>query len=91
MAKYKVAIIGSTGRGDYGHGLDAVWKDFDDCEVVAVADSDPQGRDKAIPRTGAAKGYADYREMLEKERPQIVAVCPRWVDQHREMMLACAE
>jgi len=91
MAKYKVAIIGSTGRGDYGHGLDAIWKDFDDCEVVAVADSDPQGREKAIPRTGAARGYADYREMLEKERPQIVAVCPRWIDQHRDMMLACAE
>jgi predicted dehydrogenase len=29
--------------------------------------------------------------MLEKEKPQIVAICPRWVDQHREMALACAE
>ncbi len=38
MAKYKVAIIGSTGRGDYGHGIDSPWKDLPDCEVVAVAD-----------------------------------------------------
>jgi len=91
MAKYKIAVIGSTGRGDYGHGLDSVWKDFPDCEVVAVADSDPAGLEKAIPRTAAARGYADYREMLDKERPLIVAVCPRWIDQHREMMLACAE
>lgn len=91
MAKYKVAIIGSSGRGDYGHGLDAVWQHFDDCDVVAVADQDAVGLQKAEARTGAAKGYRDYREMLDKERPQIVAVCPRWTDQHRDMVLACAE
>ncbi len=89
--KHKVAIIGSTGRGDYGHGLDGVWKTLPECEVVGVADADAAGRAKAIERTGAARGYADYREMLDKERPQIVAVCPRWVDQHRDMALACAE
>ena len=91
MAKYKVAIIGSTGRGDYGHGLDSVWQKFDDCDVVAVADQDAAGLQKAVARTGAAKAYADYRQMLDKERPQIVAVCPRWTDQHRDMVLACAE
>lgn len=89
--KHKVAIIGSTGRGDYGHGLDGVWKTLPECEVVGLADADAAGRAKAIERTGAARGYADYREMLDKERPQIVAVCPRWVDQHRDMALACAE
>ena len=29
--------------------------------------------------------------MLEKERPQIVSVAPRWLDCHRDMVLACAE
>jgi predicted dehydrogenase len=29
--------------------------------------------------------------MLEKERPQIVSVAPRWVDCHRDMVVACAE
>jgi predicted dehydrogenase len=91
MAKYKVAIIGSTGRGDYGHGLDAVWQTFDECEVVAVADQDAAGLQKAVARTGAARSYADYRQMLDKERPHIVAVCPRWTDQHRDMVLACAD
>lgn len=91
MARYKVAIIGSTGRGDYGHGLDTVWQKFDDCEVVAVADQDADGLLKARTRTGAARAYADYGQMLAKERPQIVAVCPRWTDQHRDMVLACAE
>lgn len=91
MAKTRVAIIGHTGRGNYGHGLDSVWKQFDDIEVVAVSDPDEAGRTAAIKRTTAQRGYASYREMLEKEKPEIVAVCPRWVDQHREMALACAE
>lgn len=91
MAKYKVAVIGSTGRGDYGHGLDAIWQSMPQCEVVAVADQDETGRQKAMARTGAVRSYADYREMLSKEQPQIVAVCPRWIDQHRDMVLACAE
>lgn len=91
MPSYRIAIMGSTGRGDYGHGLDTVWKEFSNCEVVAVSDPVDTGLAKAIARTGAGKGYSEYREMLDKERPDIVAVCPRWIDQHREMMLACAE
>lgn len=91
MPKYKIAIIGSTGRGDYGHGLDEPWKTFDNCEVVATADPVEAGRQKAMARNGSARGYADYREMLDKERPNIVVVGPRWIDQHRDMALACAE
>lgn len=91
MASHKVAIIGSTGRGDYGHGLDAVWQHIEACEVVAVADENEAGRAKAMTRTGAARSYSDYHEMLQKEKPSIVAVCPRWIDQHRDMVLACAE
>jgi hypothetical protein len=26
---YNVAVIGHTGRGDYGHGLDVVWQALD--------------------------------------------------------------
>lgn len=91
MPKYKVAIIGSTGRGDYGHGLDEPWKMIDNCEVVATADPVEAGRQKAMARNGSVRGYADYREMLDKERPNIVVVGPRWIDQHRDMALACAE
>lgn len=87
---YHVAVFGRTGRGDYGHGLDVVWRDVPGVEVVAVADPDPAGRAAAVKRTGAARDYADYRELLEKERPQVVSVAPRWLDCHHEMVLACA-
>jgi predicted dehydrogenase len=91
MERIKVAVIGSTGRGDYGHGLDVAWKAVPECEVVAVSDDDDAGRTKAQQRTGAARAYADYREMLDRERPTIAAVAPRWIDRHCDMALACAE
>jgi len=88
--KYRVAVIGRTGRGNYGHGLDVVWKDIDRAQIVAVADEDAKGRASAAKRLGAPKAYADYREMLEKERLQIVSVAPRWLDCNHDMVLACA-
>ncbi|MFM7864086.1 MAG: Gfo/Idh/MocA family protein, partial [Planctomycetaceae bacterium] len=32
--------------------------------------------------------YADYKTMLAEQRPEVVAIGPRHVDQHREMLLA---
>ena len=87
---YRVAVIGRTGKGNYGHGLDVVWKALDNVQIVAVADEDDKGRAAAAARLGAAHAYADYRQMLDKERPQIVSVADRHVDQHRDMVVACA-
>lgn len=89
--KYRVAVIGHTGRGDYGHGIDVVWKEMSQCELVAVADADEGGRQQAVSRLGKVKPYASYLEMLEREKPDIVSICPRWIDQHRDMVIAAAE
>jgi predicted dehydrogenase len=89
--KYRVAIIGSTGRGDYGHGHDVAWKEVSRAEIVALADDDEKGRAAAVERTGAKTAYADYRAMLDKERPAIVSICQRWIDRHHEMAMACVE
>ncbi len=88
--KYRVGIIGCTGKGDYGHGLDKVWAGVARTEVVAVADENQAGLEAAKKTTGAKRGYDDYREMLAKEELDIVAVAPR-MDLHRDMVLACAE
>lgn len=88
---YRIAVIGRTGKGNYGHGLDLVWKAIDNVEIVAVADEDAKGRAAAAERLKAKNAYADYRQMLAKERPHIVSVADRWLDQHRDMVLACAE
>ena len=89
--KYRVGIIGHTGRGNYGHGLDTVWLEVPGVEVVAVADADEPGLAAAVKRTGAAKGYAEYRRMLDEVKPDLVSIGPRWIDQHRDMVVAAAE
>ncbi|MCA1686505.1 MAG: Gfo/Idh/MocA family oxidoreductase [Planctomycetia bacterium] len=88
---YRAAVIGRTGRGDYGHGIDVALLDQPKLKVVAVADDDPKGRAAAARRLGVDRDYADYRAMLDREKPQFVAVAPRWLDSHREMAVACAE
>ncbi|MHB8901710.1 MAG: Gfo/Idh/MocA family protein [Thermoguttaceae bacterium] len=89
--KYRVAVIGHTGRGTYGHGLDRVWQDIPETRVVAVADADPKGLAGSVEALGDVKGFADYREMLTAVKPDLVAVAPRWLDQHRDMVVAAAE
>jgi len=41
--KLKAAVIGHTGRGDYGHGLDIIFYDRPNIELVAVADAHQVG------------------------------------------------
>lgn len=91
MAKYRVAVIGHTGRGNYGHGLDTVWLELPQCEIVGVADADEKGRQQAAQRLKAPAAFADYRELLDKLKPDVVAIGPRWLDQHRDMCLAAIE
>lgn len=89
--KWRVCIIGHTGHGNYGHGIDIVWKSIPGAEVLAVADPVADGAAKAAKRTGAAHCYADYREMLRKEKPDVVSIGPRWLDQRVAMVEAVAE
>ena len=86
--KLRAAIIGHTGHGDYGHGLDLIFNGRENITVVAVADPDEAGRAKAAARAGALRSYARYGEMLEQEKPQLVAVAPRWTDEHHDMAMA---
>ena len=86
--KLRVAVIGHTGRGNFGHGLDTVWLRLPETEIVAVADANAGGLARAKKRLKVEMGFADYRKMLPAVRPDIVAVCPRQPDQHRDMALA---
>jgi predicted dehydrogenase len=90
-AKYRVGVIGHTGRGDYGHGLDIVWLNLPEVEIVGVADADNGGRAAAAKRLGVKQAFADYRKLLDEAKPDIVSVGQRWLDQHCEMVVAAAE
>ncbi len=89
--RFRVAVIGETGRGNYGHQIDTAWLTVPEAEVVAVADTNAEGRAQAARRLSVDQTFADYRKMLDVVRPDIVAIGPRWIDQHRDMAVAAAE
>ncbi len=90
-SKLRVAIIGHTGRGNYGHGLDTMWLKIPAVEIVAVADADDKGLKAEMKKLGVEKGFADYHAMLAEVKPDIVAIGPRHLDQHRDMLLAAIQ
>ena len=86
MAKYRVAIIG-TGRmggliedeltsnqfsSPYGHY--PAYEAIVETEVVAVANRSQERLTRFSERFGCDNTYLDYREMIEKEKPDIVSV-----------------
>ena len=73
----RVAIVGHTGRGNYGHYLDEAFASVDGARIVAVADQDEAGRQAAMAKTGAPADYADYQEMLDRDRPDITVFATR--------------
>ena len=86
MVMYRVGLIGA-GRKGTQHAL--AYMVDNRTEVVAVADTDLENLELFHKRTGIT-AYADYREMLEKERIDIAApILP--VSANPDVVIACAE
>lgn len=86
----RVGVIGHTGRGNYGHALDTVWLRINGADVVGVADPDEAGRQRALQRLKAKRGFQNHRQLLKAREPEFVSICPRYADQHADMMVDCA-
>jgi hypothetical protein len=52
--RYKAAIIGRTGGGDYGHGFDTIFEGIENVSVEAIADENEAGLAKAAQRSKTA-------------------------------------
>ncbi len=89
--QWRVGVIGHTGRGDYGHGLNTVWLSLPEARIVGLADADPKGLELAQRKLNAEFVSSDYRDMIRTTQPEIVAICPRHIDQRREMILAAID
>lgn len=91
--RYRIAVVGATKRGNYGHSVDTGWNRIENAEVVGVADADEAGRRAAANRLGvdAAATFADVPTMLDTVKPDVLSVCPRWIDQRHAMILAAVE
>ena len=86
MSKYRIAIIG-TGRmggliddeltpnqfsSPYGHY--PAYQYIPETEVVAVANRGTERLKRFSKRFGCTNTYLDYREMIEREKPDIVSI-----------------
>ena len=96
MDALRVAAIGRTGRGDWGHAIDELWAGVDGVQLVAVADESEEGLAKAVVRnkldaSRPGVAFRDWRQMLADVKPDIVAICMRQIDCHAEMAIAAAE
>ena len=87
----RVGVIGSSGKGDYGHGLDTAFEGVEGAMVVAVADDKAAGRDRVAKKLGVSRAYAEYTRMLKREKLDIVCVAPRWHNERVAMVTAAAE
>ncbi len=85
--RLKAVVIGHTGRGDYGHGLEGIFNNRAGIELAGLADPDADGRAKTAAKIGAPRQYADYRQMLAREKPDLVSLGMRQADQHHQIAL----
>jgi len=80
--KLKVGIIGCGGRGNaHAQG----YKASNDVEIVACADPVREKAEAMAEKFGIPHIYEDYRQMLDKEKPDIVSVCT-WTGLHARMI-----
>jgi predicted dehydrogenase len=84
--KYRAAIIGG---GSIGGAHVQGYTKTASIELVACADNDPEKGNAFAARHGIHKVYTDYRQMLDRERPDLVSVCT-WHPLHAEMTIAAA-
>jgi predicted dehydrogenase len=83
---------------DGGHSLEwvpgavaSVCQAIPRVELVAVCDLVPELVQRLRERWDIPAGYTDYREMIERERPDIVAIVTSWGSSHGEIAGAVAE
>ena len=89
--QHRAVIIGHTGHGDYGHGMDIALTHRPEIPVVGLADPDEKGRAIAGKRANAQRLYADYRDMLVTEKPTLAICGPRWDEEHVDIITACLQ
>jgi len=66
-AKYRAVIIGC---GQIARSHATGYKGIEETDLVAVADPNERVRGEFQGQFEVPRGYADFRKMLEKERPK---------------------
>ncbi len=85
----RAVIIGnSEGAGEAENPLDRIFENVAGVEVVAISDPNDDGREAAKEKCGAQEAYANFEEMLAKEKPDLVSISAQSPDLHYAMAKA---
>lgn len=71
MSKYKGVCIGA---GYFSHFQYEAWQRIPEVEIVAFSNRDPERAATISENFGISRSYSDWREMLEKEKPDFVDI-----------------
>ncbi len=89
-APLRVGLIGQTGGGGYGHGLEKLFIGRSDGVVVAIADTGTAEREAVAAQIGnPTKQYDDWHTMIAEEKPELVVIAERWSERHLEISKTC--
>lgn len=90
-AHWKVGVVYDSSQKSKGHhGTHFAFTGLPGVEIV-LADPNPEGIAARMQAIGAARRYADYREMIVAEAPDVVVVCSRLPGDHFPVIRAAAE
>jgi UDP-N-acetylglucosamine 3-dehydrogenase len=73
MATMRPLTAGVIGVGAMGRSHSRVYAEMEDVRLAGVADTDHRAASRIAASYGTA-GYADFREMLDRERPDLVSI-----------------
>lgn len=87
MNRYRVAVLGTSfGRNVQVPGF----RSHPGFEVVAIAGRDPEKTARVAAELGVPGAYADWRELLAREKPDLVSIATPVVHHHAMMLGALA-
>ena len=91
----RVAVIGSTSSGGWGHNIDELFIGTPGLRTVAVCDDTKSGLIEALNRHQLPEtkdtAFLNWHNMLKEIKPDIVAICSRHIQQHANIAIASAE
>ena len=85
----KAAFVGAGHRAQDAHYPTV--NRLADVRIEAVAELDEPRMATVVDGYNIPLSFTDYHKMLDEAKPYAVSICPRWIDQHRDMVVAAAQ
>ncbi len=81
----KAAVIGHTGAGDFGRGLDRAFQRISGARLIALTDINAEKAEDSQIKSGAKSVYHAYKRMIGDESPDLVVIASSWTDDRLPM------